>query len=206
MYLPKSFLCEDPSVINALIGDYPLATVVSVVDGSPEVSHLPLISVANRETGLTLMGHMSRANGHWKNITASEVTVMFHGPQGYITPKWYVEHDVPTWNYAVVHCRGVVKLIEDAEGIGNCLRQLTEKMESRDSAPWTFWLSPDLSDPKALCAAIVGFEIKVTDLRAKIKMGQNRSASDLEGVARGLAARGDDMSMAVRELVISMKK
>ena len=40
---------------------------------------------------------------------------MFQGPQAYITPSWYpikaaTAKVVPTWNYAVVHAHGTLRV------------------------------------------------------------------------------------------------
>ena len=45
--------------------------------------------------------------------------------------------------------------------------------------------------------AIVGLELRISRVEAKLKLGQNRSADDIDGVIEGLQERGDDaMAMA----------
>jgi transcriptional regulator len=96
-----------------------------------------------------------------------------------------VQNSVPTWNYAVVHVRGVVTLIEDRAGIVRCLEALTATVE-KGPEPWPFWIPEDLRD--TLESAIVGFRLTVDSLQSKFKLSQNRSAADPDGVLRGLGA------------------
>ena len=198
MYLPRSFENTDVAGSLALMRAHPLATMISVDEnGSPFVSHLPL-TVEHEGDGIVCIGHLARANRHWKLLDGRRATAIFHGPNAYITPSWYVQNAVPTWNYAVVHVRGVVTLIEDRAGIVSCLEALTAAVEKGPEA-WQFWIPDDLRDTLEL--AIVGFRLTVDTVQSKFKLSQNRSASDRDGVLRGLAGRSDAASQAVRALM-----
>ena len=201
MYLPAKFHCQNTREIRSLMESYPLATVITVVDQTPFISHLPMVVETDANQNLVLNGHMSKANPHSRHIHLSETTLIFHGPNAYITPKWYEQNDVPTWNYAVVHCKGVTKLVVDANGIQNCLRKLTEAAEKNSLDPWDFWLPDDLSDPKDLTSAILGFEVSISEMTAKFKLSQNRSSADRKGVIAGLRSRTDDNSKAIQNLI-----
>ena len=201
VYLPRSFENTDLARSVALMRAHPLATVISVDsvdgDGTPFVSHLPLI-VEREGDGLVCIGHLARANPHWKLLGGRRATAIFHGPNAYITPSWYAQNAVPTWNYAVVHARGVVTLIEDRAGIVRCLEALTATVEQGPGA-WQFWIPENLRD--TLESAIVGFRLTVDSLQSKFKLSQNRSAADRDAVLRGLAGRTDAASHAVRALM-----
>jgi transcriptional regulator len=187
MYLPAQFKNENEAEIIEIMGKYPLATVIS--DG-PFISHLPLVIDTSKKE-LVLLGHLARANSHWKLLSGSKVSVVFNGPNAYVTPKWYAQNDVPTWNYAVVHIQGRAELIEDQEGIVDCLKKLTAHAEAGVVDPWEFWIPEDLSH---LSAAIVGFRIVAEDIQAKFKMSQNRSEEDRKRVTEGLRSRSDQAS------------
>ena len=187
---------------------YPLATVISQSADGPFVSHLPLVVEQNGEE-LMLFGHLARANPHWRMMDGQMISVIFNGPNTYVTPKWYSENDVPTWNYAVVHAKGQSSLIEDSAGIQRCLEKLTQFAESGSSDPWEFWIPDDLSAPGIIEKVIVGFSIKIDHLQAKFKLSQNRSEQDRTGVIRGLQTRRDEMSREILNLMktlISEKK
>ena len=198
MYLPRHFKNTDRDQSLALMRAHPLATVISVDDdGGPFVSHLPLIIEPDGD-GLICIGHLSRANLHWKLLGGRQATAIFHGPDAYITPSWYVQNAVPTWNYAVVHVRGMVTLIEDRAGIVRCLEALTATVEKGPDA-WQFWIPEDLRN--TLESAIVGFQLSVETIQSKFKLSQNRSEADRAGVLRGLAGRDDAASQSLRALM-----
>lgn len=196
MYLPKRFQSDNSQHALNVIREHPLATVISVREGQPFVSHLPLV-MERTTPKLVLVGHLARANPHAQLLAAGPVTAIFHGPQAYVTPKWYAENDVPTWNYVVVHARGRVNLVEDKRGLVESLQQLTAQAEHGSQDPWEFWLPPDLATEKDLTSAIVAFRIEVETLEAKFKLSQNRSVADREGVKKGLEARGGDQDRGV---------
>jgi transcriptional regulator len=202
MYLPKRFENSDLDRSLRVMRAAPLATLVSV-DGEqrPFVSHVPLIVERDRES-LTCIGHVARANPHWRLLNERVVTAIFHGPNAYITPRWYAENDVPTWNYAVVHVRGPVTLIETRRGIVQCLERLTALVESGDDR-WAFWIPDDLTG--CLEESIVGFSIQVESLQSKFKLSQNRSEADRAGVIRGLEGRTDDGSRGVCTLMTELQ-
>ena len=198
MYLPRSFDNTDREQSLALKRAHPLATVISVdQDGSPFVSHLPLVIQPDGD-GLVCIGHLSRANLHWKLLGGRQATAIFHGPDAYITPSWYVQNAVPTWNYAVVHVRGPVTMIEDRAGIVRCLEALTATVEKGPDA-WQFWIPEGLRN--TLESAIVGFKLSVETIQSNFKLSQNRSEADRAGVLRGLAGREDAASQSLRTLM-----
>ena len=158
------------------------------------MSHLPLVVEPDGDR-LVCIGHLSRANQHWKLLGGRRATAIFHGPNAYITPSWYEQNSVPTWNYVVVHVRGVVTLIEDRAGIVRCLEALTAAVEKGPDA-WQFWIPENLRD--TLERSIVGFRMSVETIQSKFKLSQNRSEADRADVLRGLAGREDDASQSLR--------
>lgn len=198
LYIPKRFELNETQKAFEIMRAFPFATVITA---SPElrISQLPLVTEL-RGDQFVLVGHLARANPHWKVLSGGEVTILFHGPNAYITPTWYAEHDVPTWNYLTVQASGAARLIEDEAGITAALKKLTEAMEPADG--WQFGIPDDLSG--ALNKAIVAFEIPVTSWNLKAKLGQNRSRADLAGVIDGLAGRSDDGSRQIRDWMRSL--
>lgn len=201
MYNPQRFKSADINEAFDLIDRNPFATVITVVDSKPFVSHLPLTPKRDGDK-IELVGHLARANPHWKSFANSQVTVVFHGPHTYITPKWYAENDVPTWNYSTAHVTGKIELVESYDGIIGCLKELTAHVERHWSSGWEFFVPDDLKD-EHLTKSIVGFKINVDEINFKKKMSQNRSPADRAGVLNGLKSRSDDNSRFVLD---EMKK
>ncbi len=179
------------------MSQYPFATLITVAENTPLVSQVPLTPIWMGEK-IVLVGHLARANSHWKSFALSKATVIFQGPHTYITPKWYVENDVPTWNYSTVHVTGQIELIESADGIVDCLNLLTAHVEQNWPSGWEFFIPDDLSG-NALAKSIIGFRIIVDEINYKKKLSQNRSPADRAGVLEGLESRLDDNSRLILE-------
>ncbi len=182
-----------------IMADYPLATIISQTQSGPYISHLPLV-VEQKGDELYLLGHLARANSHWKVMNGQSPLVIFHGPNAYITPQWYEQNDAPTWNYVVVHVTGNCTLIENSSDLQMCLEKLTDHVEV-GSNPWKFWIPEDLSGEGKLEKAIVGFSIKIESIQSKFKLSQNRSQQDRQRVIQGLIERGDEMSLKISKLM-----
>src|SRR5690349_18759207 len=135
MYTPELFRIDETERLHSFLDQYPFATLISTHDGL-QVSHLPFLR-AEGPDGLVLLGHMARANPHWRSLQGREATVLFQGPHGYVSPSWYEEAQaVPTWNYAAVHATGLVTLIEETEALLQMLARLVEASEARLAQPW----------------------------------------------------------------------
>lgn len=203
MYTPKHFQQAENKILIETMRANSFATVISVYENEPFISHLPLL-IESQADKLLIIGHMARPNPQWKHfLSGSEITVVFSGPHTYITPSWYVnpKNEVPTWNYAVVHARGIPKVIEGYDEIHQILDKTVQEFEQMETVPWSFQLSENLK--RNLVQGVVGFEIQVTRLEGKFKMSQNRSEKDRQGVLNGLSQRKDEMSKRVLELMKS---
>src|SRR5262249_53191611 len=99
----------------------------------------------------------------------------------------------PTWNYAVVHAYGPLRVIEDTAWRRAFIERLTDRHEWSHPAPWHVHDAPP-TFVGAMGRGIVGGEIEMTRLVGKWKLSQNRSPEDQMGVIAGLNARGDAAS------------
>ena len=192
MYIP-SFNREDRlEQIHAFMAAYPLATLVT---SSPEgllASPIPLVIYPQEGTHGILRAHLARANSHWKALEqASEVMVLFHGPQGYVSPSWYPSKQedprtVPTWNYVAVHVRGSIQVTHDPAWLWRQIDDLTRLHEGARPQPWALSDAPT-EYLNTQVKAIVGLELTITQLEGKYKLSQNRSQADQQGVVAGMA-------------------
>ncbi len=205
MYDVAAFREDRVEVMHALIQAHPLATLVTMGAQGLEANHIPfLIDSASASDGAfgTLRGHVARANPVWRSFNADvDVLAVFQGPQGYITPSWYpskAQHGkvVPTWNYAVVHAHGPLKIVDDAEWLRTLVTRLTRSQESSRAKPWQVTDAPP-DYINTMLKAIVGIEIPVRRLQGKWKMSQNRLPQDRDGVIAGLEQRGDETGRAL---------
>lgn len=197
MYNPARYQAADPlETIEEIVSSFPFATLLTPHAGGFEVSHVPLV-LEKRGGDWFLLGHLARANPHWKAFGQGTSTAIFHGPQAYITPLWYERCDVPTWNYVTAHLSGPVRLLESEEGTLQTLKSLSGKTEGADG--WKFEIPEDLAAPGVLLKSIIGFEMRVERREAKLKLSQNKSSRDFDGVLQGLGTRKDEQSHLVRD-------
>ena len=195
MYTPKHFDQPDTATLHALMRDQPLATLITLASSGLDANHLPLhLSTALGPLG-TLRGHVARGNPLWKEPTSElEVLAVFHGVQAYVSPNWYPSKAengkaVPTWNYAVVHAHGTLKVVEDARWLRAHLDALTAHHEASQAQPWQPSDAP-ADYLEKMMSAIIGIEIEITRLSGKFKLSQNQPSPNQTGVINGLRATG----------------
>ena len=186
VYLPAHFKSNDFALALKLMHDHPLALVLGPdAQGQTFGSHLPLIVVPD-ENGLVLEGHMARANPHWGWLSQQQsLLAVFSGPSAYVSPSHYDSvQNVPTWNYAALHAYGDIELIDGQADKDALLKRLIGRFEPEYAEQWR-GLSEDYQ--RKLLGAIVGFHIRVTRWELKLKMSQNRAATERARIRESLA-------------------
>ncbi|MGR9089421.1 MAG: FMN-binding negative transcriptional regulator [Gammaproteobacteria bacterium] len=198
MYSPPHFTETDAAALCALIVENNFAVLVSSVEGRTFGTHLPFLY---RAESAMLTAHMARANPHWQALAAApeQALVIFQGPHEYVSPTWYGEPGVPTWNYAAVHVYGSFELIEDPAEHRHVLDALTAHHEAGNMPPWR----ADFDAPPiaGMLRGTVAFNIRITALEGKFKLNQNRSAADRSRVIDALEAGGGDNARGVARLM-----
>ena len=201
MYIPEAFRGEDRSALMAFMRAQSFATLVSVADrGMLWATHLPLLTI-ERGDSLVLLGHVARANGHWKAFGAGESLAIFTGPHAYVSPSLYESvESVPTWNYVAVHAYGVPRVLA-ANPADEIERLLEAMMETYEPAYRRQWDGLPADFRRRMLRGIVGFEMRVTRVEGKRKLSQNRSRTDQERVAQALLGSPDPSAQAVGRLM-----
>ncbi|KXS12359.1 hypothetical protein M427DRAFT_125903 [Gonapodya prolifera JEL478] len=152
---------------------------------------------------IRLLGHIARANPHWKHfLDESESAAPAHpsmvifqtDASAYVSPGWYPskkEHGrhVPTWNYEAVHAYGRIELIHDRTFLLSLVSRLTSHHEHRRNLSWSVTDAPE-SYIATMLKAIVGVVVHVDRIEGKRKMSQNREGRDVRGVVEALEAEG----------------
>lgn len=175
MYIPKHYLTTDREEIIGFMSRYSFAIIITVRENIPVATHLPFI-ISRREDNIILTSHFAKANQHWKEISENKVLVIFNEPHAYISPKHYdKELNVPTWNYFSVHAYGEGKLITDMQRTFEILETTIENYEIEYKKQWNH-LPEDYK--LRMAKGIVAFEVIITDLQAKKKLSQNKTADE----------------------------
>jgi len=198
MYIPSAFAMTDPAKIAEVISSHNFATLISKDGNSLFASHLPFLYKPDLGAHGKLTSHLAKANRHWELFNEQEeALVIFNGPHAYISPNWYAtEIAVPTWNYITVHVYGKPRVMTSEAELNAVLDETVDKHESGLPAPWaTSRLADDLK--AKLHQAIVGFEIEITRVEGKFKLGQNRSKEDQKKMLSILQTATDSDSLAL---------
>ena len=165
---------------------------------------IPFLIYADASQQGTLRAHLARGNPQWHELAVVEqCLVVFQGAQEYVTPSWYPTKQetgkvVPTWNYVVAHAHGRLIIHDDLAWLEANVRQLSTKHEAERAEPWSVDDAPAAYVAGQL-RAIVGVELLIDRLEAKVKLSQNRSTDDIGGVIDGLEADDErSVSAAMR--------
>ncbi len=204
MYVPKHFEVTNVGVMHDLIRDYPLATLVTLSTNGLNANHIPFHILDSPKLYGTLQGHVSRSNPVLDDIKDElEALAIFHGPNAYITPSWYQTKQktgkvVPTWNYAVVHAYGKLRIVDDSEWLLKQLNNLTDHNEAKFIEPWSVDDAPREFTEKIM-ASIIGIEMEITKLLGKWKVSQNQPMENQISVIQGLKSnQQQDMAGLVK--------
>jgi transcriptional regulator len=201
MYVPSHYKETRVEVMHALVKSHPLGALVRLGANGLDADHIPF-EIAPPSAGApfgVLRAHVARANPLWREA-GNQVMVLFQGPSAYITPELYEEKAVngkvvPTWNYAVVHAHGPLRVIDERDWVRAMVERLTSRHEQARANPWAVSdAPPDYID--AMLKAIVGIEIPIDRLEGKWKVSQNRSEQHQARMAAGLAVEPGGAALA----------
>ena len=194
VYVPAHF-ASDAATVRELLSRPQAADLVTLTEDGLVATFLPFVFDADAGEHGVLRGHLARNNDQWSRPAVGEALVIVHGPDAYVTPNWYAskaEHGrvVPTWNYVTANVYGQLRVHDDPVWLDGLVRELTDLHEAGEAAPWAVDDAPAAFVAGQL-RAIVGVELVISRIEAKVKMSQNRPSADVDGVVAGLDARGD---------------
>ncbi|MBS1664681.1 MAG: FMN-binding negative transcriptional regulator [Bacteroidetes bacterium] len=197
MYVPRRYEEKDADKINTFLKENSFAILVSVKDGLPIGTHIPLQLEKNAAGEDVLVGHISKGNEQrYTLVDGAKVLAIFPGPHAYISPRWYTQMKVPTWNYIAVHVYGTVKIMEGEE-LRAALSRLMDVYEGGMERPVKIGEVPE-KELNADLRGIVGFEIKMEEVQAAYKLSQNRDEESYHRVM-GELEKGGEVERKVAE-------
>lgn len=196
MYPPPHHQSRDIEKMISVIDQFPLAMLVTAKDGKPFITHIPIVY---NKTSKKLVAHLDRNNPQLETLTENaEVTVVFKGPDTYISPSIYTTPQLPTWNYIIVHITGNIKLINDTETAKQTMVAMTEFLEGKDQK---FVLKQDDSRMERFVNYIQAFEIEITNWEGKFKLSQDKNEADFENAKQELKNKsGRDFSGFIKKI------
>jgi len=184
MYPPPHHQSNEIEKMISVIKHFPLGILVTAKDGKPFVTHIPFIY---NETSKKLVAHLDRNNPQLETLKdEAEVTVVFKGPDTYISPSIYTTPQLPTWNYIIVHVTGKLQLINEPEAIKQTMLDMTEFLEGSEQK---FILKKDDPRMERLINYIQAFEIEITNWEGKFKLSQDKNSQDFENAKEELISK-----------------
>lgn len=181
MYPPPHHQSDDIKKLIAVIKAYPLALLVTASNGTPFVTHIPVIY--NDKTG-KLVAHIDKQNPQVETLKeGAKATIIFKGPDSYISPSIYTTQQLPTWNYIIVHIEGTISLIDDPEAAKETMVDMTHFLEAPDHP---YILMKDNPSMERFVNYIQAFDITITKWEGKFKLSQDKNAQDQENAKQQL--------------------
>ncbi len=209
LFIPKVFKEDNFENIAAFIKQQPQATIVAQTATGLEACHIPMYWQNDGSEFGALYGHMTKINPLNNNDNlAAPWLIIFQDTGHYISPNWYpskaaTHKEVPTWNYRSVHVTGHVSLLTEPEALIDILSKQTADFEANQSHPWSLDDAPK-SYIQAMCRAIVGIRVDITNVQVQFKLSQNKTAENRAGVIAGLkqlrTAKADDMAALIQKV------
>lgn len=185
MYIPRHFAVTDPEALHQVIREHSFATLVTAGDGEPFATHVPLLLENS-----TLVGHMAKANPHWKLFDGRTALAIFHGPHVFVSPRLYVtEPNVATWNYITVHAYGTPVVSNEAEVTAEVLRHTASTYDPAAPA--------QEAHLQRLLPGVVAFRMPIDRLEGKFKLNQNKAEEDRQAVMAAFEASSDPVEQAM---------
>jgi transcriptional regulator len=145
--------------------------------------------------------HLARPNGIWEALAERPRALLsVFGAYTFIPGHWNQdEYGVPTSYYAAVQLSCDVEVVDDPARMALILtRQLAHFQPEGRHAP----VEPGESRYGKLLSSIRGIRLTVTDVRAKLKFGTNRTVEHREAIARKLEERGTPLDLEARAHVL----
>jgi transcriptional regulator len=223
MYVKPDYAERELPVMHDMIEAARFGLLV-LCAGGPLAAHIPF--VLHRDQGVygTLVAHVARIDplarylgaaheeqegeqeGHEEQKAQGgdeaqgghEALAIFSGPKAYVSPRWYQDDGLPTYNFLAVHAHGRPRLLQDRDTVLAYLTELVDVHERRFSSPWSLASAAE-EHVDELLPHIVAFTLEIASIQGKRKLSQNKSAEDRAGVIRGLSERGSDDDRAIVE-------
>ncbi|MFJ2768441.1 FMN-binding negative transcriptional regulator [Streptomyces sp. NPDC087300] len=219
MFVPSDYRQADPAWAAELIRRNPLALLATNGPESrePFATHLPVIPDPEMPAdwyekdlqfaGATLLGHMNRANPHWKALAAASAgtegvraLLTFTGPHAYVSPTVYAKPvAAPTWNFTAVHVHGVLRGIEPGEATLAVVQHTVRAFEREFGADWDMTTSVDYF--RQIVPGVGAFRFHVTAVEGMFKLSQEQAPEVRERVRREFASRDSHLHRETAHLM-----
>lgn len=187
MYNLPYFKAADREELIHFMHQHPFATLTGCFNnGRPVATQIPIL-LEVRDEELYLLGHIMKNTDHHRAFMENpQALVLFTGPHTYVSASWYSQPGIAsTWNYMSVHGHGVLKFLPE-EKLVELMRTLTLHFENYDHTSPTLYDHLPEEFINKMMPSIVGFEIKIDELKNVFKLSQNRDEKSYRNIIKQL--------------------
>ncbi len=188
MYVDPDYAEPDLDEVTRLIEAQPFATLVT---DEPElrIAHVPV--QVRRDPELRIVAHVAGVDPFAESIRQrARILISVLGPSVYVSPAWYASRGLPTYNFVAIELRGQAEPLDDPDAVRAHLMQLVQDHEQAlnpgdQKARWRVdeWARDRTTE---LLPELQAFTLRVEQVTAKVKMGQNRTEGDRVGTMAAL--------------------
>lgn len=203
MFVRQCWLPQTEEDVFAIMESNPWGLLVSNGADGPCLTNLAWVLDRKRGDHGCLTSHLSRANEHAAALLeeTNPVLAVFHGPSKYISASWYPLRDMPpTVYYTAVHCYGSLSF-QDNGALREAIEELTTRSESRIPDGWRTSEIPECDITRRL-PKILGFDLFISRMEAKFKLGQDEPKRDAMAVGERLMQSKDCADRVLGEMVV----
>ena len=184
MYIAPINQPDALSDVEGFMRDHGFATLISSSGSKPlEAMHLPLY-YSKADGQAVLQGHVSKANQQYNSLINNDALAIFMPGHHYISPNWYTQRNVPTWNYVAIHVYGkCIPMEGDA-----LLQHLASLMDFYEKSQETPHKMQDIPEKilRTDLRGLLGFELQIEQIEAAFKLSQNRDDESYHNVVAAL--------------------
>lgn len=199
MYVDPAYADSDLDEVHRLIEASRFATLITA-EPSLRVAHMPL-QLRRGAGGDELVGHVPAADPLAESIRAgAELMACFLGPSVYVSPAWYADRGLPTYNFVAIQLLGTAQPMDDPRLVTAHLMSLVADHERPRSEPWHVdaWARERTAE---LLPELQAFTMPITSIKTKTKVSQNRTPGDRVGVMQALREAGEPAELAIEALM-----
>lgn len=201
MWVNPLYLPEHPrAAAKRIVDRNPLATITSYPDA--QMAHMPMLWREGSAGSEVVVGHMPLVDPIARQIAqGTQLLIAFQGDAAYVSPEWYRENGLPTYNYSIVHVRGAARQLNESQLRAHLHDLIMHEETLLHATEGECWRPDEAAEERLemLLPRILGFEVALDDVDVKTKLGQNRSAEDNDGVIRSLLASDSSRDRGVAE-------
>lgn len=173
IYPPPHHQTKDIQQMIAVMKTFPFGLLLTANNEEVLATHIPIIY--NESSG-KLVAHIDASNPQVETLfDGAKAKIVFQGPNCYISPSVYTTDQFPTWNYIIVHVKGILKMINDPEQVKDTMVAMTSFLEGDDPK---FVLPKDHPRMDRLVPYIRAFEMEITHWDGKFKLSQDKNRTD----------------------------